>query len=178
MKTKDDFFLDKMKSVRPIKKKNRIKKEIKKYTKYTTTLTKKEPKESPETKKHSVFNIETGHINKNLKRGRITIDKKIDLHGKTLGQAEKIFVQSIKNNYYENRRCLLFVTGKGLGLGKKNSPTELQKSPKLFYGKIRSAFMDWTKKTSLSKFILSAEIAKPEHGGDGAFCVYLRKKKN
>ena len=81
MKTKDDFFLDKMKSVRPIKKKNRIKKEIKKYTKNTTTLTKKEPKESSEIKKHSVFNIETGHINKNLKRGRITIDKKIDLHG-------------------------------------------------------------------------------------------------
>ena len=53
-----------------------------------------------------------------------------------------------------------------------------KKSPKLFYGKIREAFLEWVKKPELAKYILTTEKADFKHGGDGAFYVYLRKNKN
>ena len=52
------------------------------------------------------------------------------------------------------------------------------KKPKLYHGVIRSAFFNWVKSKNFSKYILSFEQASIEHGGDGAFYVYLRKNKN
>ena len=69
----------------------------------------------------------------------------------------------------------MFITGKGLFKVKKNNDYD---SPKLYYGIIRNAFKEWVKSTKLSRLILSYENASIEHGGDGAFYVYLRKKKN
>ena len=37
--------------------------------------------------------------------------------------------------------------------------------------------LEWVKKPELAKYILSIEKAKIEHGGDGAFYVFLRRKK-
>ena len=73
------------------------------------------------------------------------------------------------------QRCLLFVTGKGLFKIKNNTN---ENKPKLYHGVIRSAFSEWAKSNKFSKYILSFEQATIDHGGDGAFYVYLRKKKN
>jgi DNA-nicking Smr family endonuclease len=43
---------------------------------------------------------------------------------------------------------------------------------------IRNAFNSWVISNKFAKYILSYEKASFEHGGDGAFYVYLRKKKN
>ena len=70
---------------------------------------------------------------------------------------------------------MLIVTGKGLfKAGYHKEGEEL----KLYYGVIRAAFLSWVKSKQFSKQILSFEQASMEHGGDGAFYVYLRKKKN
>ena len=53
-------------------------------------------------------------MNKRLKKGKIPINKKIDFHGLRLEQAKKIFFEIIHECYYSNKRCLLFVTGKGV----------------------------------------------------------------
>jgi len=177
MTQENDFFLEKMKGVKPIRKKNKIKKSIKKHLYKSKPPITKPPKQKTTPKEKMTYNIEPGQIYKNLKRGRANIDKKIDLHGKTLVQAQDIFSESVKNSYHENKRLLLFITGKGLSLSRGSRPTEPQDTPKLFYGKIRAAFMTWVNNPTLSKYILSAEGAKHEHGGDGAFYVYLRKKK-
>ena len=50
--------------------------------------------------------------------------------------------------------------------------------PKLYHGIIRSSFVEWARSKKFSKYILSFEQASIEHGGDGAFYVYLRKNKN
>ena len=43
-----------------------------------------------------------------------SIDKKIDFHGKILSQAEDKFQKTVIESYKQKKRCLLFITGKGL----------------------------------------------------------------
>ena len=177
----EDYFLQNIKGVKPIKEKNRIKKKINKVPKkiIEKSKLKKEKTTTKETKKYhrSEFLMEFGKTNKKLKSGKIFIDKKIDFHGKTLSEAEIFFKNSVIENYKKQKRCLLFITGKGLN--KRNySDSDLQEKPKLFYGRIRSAFLNWVKKPEFGKFILTVENANMENGGDGAFFVYLRKKSN
>ena len=112
-------------------------------------------------------------MNKKLKKGKIPIDKKIDFHGMTVFEAERLFSQTVITCYENNFRNLLFVTGKGV-LKKHN---ENLHQVKLYYGKIRGGFFSWVKKNELQKYILTVEQASIEHGADGAFFVYLRKKK-
>ena len=49
---------------------------------------------------------------------------------------------------------------------------------KLYYGKIRSSFLDWTRIAEIQAKILNVEQAPAKYGGDGAFLIYLRKNKN
>jgi len=109
---------------------------------------------------------------------RLEKDKKVDFHGKILSQAEDEFQKTVVESYKHKKRCLLFITGKGLHKQKNLFDDSLNKSPKLFYGKIREAFLEWVKKPELAKYILTTEKASFAHGGDGAFYVYLRKNKN
>ena len=113
-----------------------------------------------------------------LKKGQIPIDKKIDFHGKILSQAEDEFHKTVIESYKQKKRCLLFITGKGLNKQQNLFDDKPNKVPKLFYGKIRGAFLEWIRKPELAKYILTTEKADFEHGGDGAFYVYLRKNKN
>ena len=183
-KQNEDAFSKYLEGVRPIKKKNNIKKTIKKTPKHLISVKNKiQNKEDREkktkdnkVKKSNKYALEFGISNKKLRKGKIPIDKKIDLHGKTISQAENIFFETVYNNYYQNKRCLLFITGKGLVNKNKDTKEMFQGTPKLFYGKIRESFMRWVTKPELLKFILSVERASTKDGGDGAFYVYLRKK--
>ena len=181
MTTEDkDVFLKSIKGVRPIKKSSKIQKKIKNTPSH---LIKKKPitkelrtntVEEKNININKIFIIEKGKINKELRRGSIPIDKKIDFHGKSLVEAENQFINTITNSFKEKQRCILFITGKGLRKTVEND----NNTPKLFYGKIRNSFLDWIKKPELSKYILSVEKAGLKQGGDGAFYVYLRKNKN
>ena len=181
MNNENEFFLKKMKGVTPIKKNNTIlnnktrakNKIIKKKTK-ETKLTSPEPKTN-QSFKNSNFVLERINIRKNIKKNVFKIDKKIDFHGKTLLEAEEIFSSTVLNCYRSGYRCLLFITGKGLF---KTKNKEENNEPKLYHGVIREAFSSWVKSKQFSKLILSFEQASIEHGGDGAFFVYLRKNKS
>ena len=181
MSEEEDYFLQNIKGVEPIKKKNKIRKHIKKAPKNiiekntlntTKTVTKQTSKEKP------IFALEFGQTNKKLKSGKISIDKKVDFHGKTLSEAEDLFMNVVFESYKKQKRCLLFITGKGMNKKNYLKSGIDESKPKLFYGKIRSAFLNWVKKPELTKFILTIEKANLENGGDGAFFVYLRKKTN
>ena len=177
----NDLFLKQMKGVTPIKKNNRTpniktgnkNKIIKKKTKPTNINTLGVEKKA-ETK-HSHFALERVNIRKNIKKNILKIDKKVDFHGAGLLEAEEIFSSTIIDCFKKNNRCILFVTGKGLFKTKNNN---YNNNPKLYHGVIRAAFFDWVKSKRFSKHILSFGPASAEHGGDGAFYVYLRKNKN
>ena len=149
MKEKDkEAFLKSIKGTSPILKKNTLSKPIPKIKKSLSSVTPiKEdgPKttlnfEPPKPKK-SIFKIEKTQINKKLKKGKIPIDKKIDFHGLSVFEAEKLFLKTIDYSYKKNLRCLLFITGKGIL--KKDEDTST--APKLYYGKIRTNFFSWLK---------------------------------
>ena len=170
-----------MKGVTPIKKNNKLfrkkindkNKVIKKKIK-PTNIKSLEVKKKRETK-HSHFALENVNIKKNIKKNILKIDKKIDFHGRGLLEAEETFSSTIVECFNKNKRCLLFVTGKGLF---KTKDHNYNNEPKLYHGVIRAAFFNWVKSKKFSKHILSFEQASIEHGGDGAFYVYLRKNKN
>jgi len=183
MNGSDDFFLKLMKGVSPIKKSKRIKKEtpgprIKTNKSNTDPKTKKTTDKIIKTKTHtkkSEFSLESINIKKNIKKGSFKIDKKIDFHGKTLLESEEQFSNVVVSCYNDGIRCLLFITGKGVF---KTRNSDWEDKPKLYHGVIRSALIGWVKSSKFSKYILSCEPASFEDGGDGAFYVYLRKKKN
>jgi len=180
MNNSDDFFLKQMKGVNPIKKNNRIKKEDLKtnHKSEKKNIAKQNKIIAPNfstTIKNSEFFLEKIDLKKGIKKKSLHIDKKIDFHGKSLLESEEQFNNTIIESYNNGQRCLLFVTGKGLFKSKNYEESD---KPKLYHGIIRSSFVEWVRLKKFSKYILSFEQASIEHGGDGAFYVYLRKNKN
>ena len=183
MRKKDkDAFLRSITGTKPIQKKDNIKKNISKNENLNTEniKTKKiviknlvEPKIITTGKKENNKNkIEITKINKKLKKGKIPPDKKIDFHGMSLIEAEELLCNTVISCYNTNKRCILFVTGKGVN----KKETDYRNETRLYYGKIRSTFSSWIRKPEIEKYILSVEQASMEFGADGAFFVYLRKK--
>ena len=176
---KDDLFLKKMKGVKPLKngenttnrnKSFPLKKTIKPKTDEENVIHESDVKTK---KKHSKFDLLFGDINKDLKRGKIKIDRRLDLHGYSLDEAYLRFKKEVIKTYNQNKRCLLIITGKGVHKKLEDS-NEIE--PKLFYGKIKNSITSWIKEEDLKKYILTYQDAGFEHGGDGAIFVYLRKK--
>jgi len=177
-----DLFESTLNDVVPLKKSKNVKiEQLKKPYKEKLIETKKvkiEIKEISQTKKDNIkinkYNEtinQNANILKKLKKGKIKIDKKVDLHGYTLKEAEEKFYDEISSSYLEDRRCILFITGMGLG---RMATTSTNK--KLFYGKIRSNIQNWAEKPEHKNKILSYTRAHISHGGEGSFYVYLRKK--
>jgi DNA-nicking Smr family endonuclease len=99
-----------------------------------------------------------------LKSGDLAIEGKIDLHGHTLESAYMLLTNFINNSYIQGKRCLLVITGKGL---KKDGSI----------GLIKQSLIDWLNNSSLKDKALAVTQASVKHGGDGAFYIYLKKKK-
>ena len=180
MQNKDeDVFLKSIAGTSPLKKNNKIEKEAPKDNPKKHRVEKKlifnmgNKREEPAIRKQDLSNADFEEIGmrKKIKQGKIKIEKKIDFHGLSLFEAEDLFTNSIKTCYEKNQRCILFVTGKGLT--NKNN----EEKNKLYYGKIRNSFFSWVNKQEAKKYILSYDQATIEFGADGAFFVYLRKKK-
>ena len=183
MKKKDkEAFLRSITGTKPIQKKDNIKKSYLKSESLNTENIKTrkiviknlvEPKIiTTEKKENSKNKIETTRINKKLKKGKIPPDRKIDFHGMSLIEAEELLCNTVINCYNTNKRCILFVTGKGVN----KKETDFREETRLYYGKIRGAFSSWIRKPEIEKYILGIEQASMEFGADGAFFVYLRKK--
>ena len=175
----EDIFLKKMRGVKPFKKdkefvsnknskKNKIKKEDKKENIYIEKI------KSENKKINSDFVLSFGDLNKDLKKGKIKIDRRLDFHGFSLLDAYDKFKDEVIKNYNKNNRCLLIITGKGIH---KKSDNLDKDQPKLYYGRIKNSIIDWINEEGLKKYILTFQDAGIEHGGDGAIFVYLRKKK-
>lgn len=185
-----DFFEEVLSDVKKLKKKHKSKKIniSKNIVKNKSIKEILESKEIKATKEKSAKNkyenlqilklqkrkliIEDGKdFYKKIKKRKIKINKKLDLHGLTLKEAEKIFDDEIHSSYFLGKRCLLIITGKGIREQNNNYGT-----PILYYGKIRKEIKKWIKKKINSEKILYFTQAGPEHGGDGSFYIYLRKK--
>ena len=113
--------------------------------------------------------------NKDLefKKKNFNSTRSIDLHGYTLDRAHEACKEFIFKSYADKINKLIIVTGKGLHSENEKNPYASKDLSILKY-----SVPNYIKKNlDLMSLIREISDAKIEDGGEGAFYVYLRKKK-
>jgi len=95
---------------------------------------------------------------KGVRRGKVSIDSKIDLHDLTQAQAKPALQRSIIRASNRNYKCLLVITGKGTRGD----------------GILRRSFVGWIEDPTIRPFIATYAQAHIRHGGSGAWYVFLK----
>jgi len=157
------------KKVTPLGKKHNLLKK----SKDQPTLKKRESKEKFETDFFFSENEDRKLLEKNtlkkIKKGKLKIESKLDLHGFTIEESKEKVVNFILRNYQRKKRMLLLITGKG----KRLSVAEGWRGT----GKLKKNVPIWLNSVQLSKYILWFDSANHENGGEGALMIYLKKIK-
>lgn len=105
-----------------------------------------------------------------LKRGKLEPDVRIDLHGMTLDRARSALVAFILNAHARDHRLVLVITGKGKR-SEDRGPIPTQP------GALRHQVPHWLGAPPLSQAVLQIAQAHRRHGGEGAYYVYLRRRR-
>lgn len=99
-----------------------------------------------------------------LTRGKLPIDGRLDLHGMTQADAHAALIRFIGVSRGLGRRCVLIITGKG-------------RSSREEGGVLRRQVPLWLNQAGLRTQILAFNYSQPQHGGDGALYVLLRRQR-
>ncbi len=108
-----------------------------------------------------------------LRRGQINIDGRLDLHGHTQADAHRALHVFITASYRAGRRCVLVITGKG---GPRDD-VDGGFMPDRDSGVLRRNLPRWLGEGAVRQLVLRIETARPQHGGEGAYYVLLRRKR-
>ena len=108
-----------------------------------------------------------------LKSGRLNPSRTLDLHGLRYDSAKSKVIIFLSAAFKDDHRLVLIITGKGKKLDLTQSFFEKEPS-----GVLKKYFPSWLENIKIKSMILNVTSAHPSHGGDGAFYVYLRKKKS
>jgi len=95
---------------------------------------------------------------KKVRRGRVDVDAKIDLHDMTQAEAKPALFKAVMRASNRNYKCVLVVTGKGLRLD----------------GVLRRNFPYWIQDPQIRPLIATYAQAHIRHGGSGAWYVFLK----
>lgn len=98
-----------------------------------------------------------------LRRGSVAIGGRLDLHGMTRAEAHRAVGRFLPALAARGARIALVITGKG-GRGASGE------------GVLRAELPRWLGDGALAEAVLAWRPAAPQHGGDGAFYVLLRRK--
>ena len=123
----------------------------------------------PKYKADSSYQLD-GRTNARFTKGKITIDACLDLHDLTVSRAKVAFERFIAQQHKAGARVVLVVTGKGRHIAKDdfNRPRS---------GVIRESLRDWAQAVPLCDIVLKVAVAQRQHGGAGAYYVYLRRRR-
>ena len=98
--------------------------------------------------------------------------RSLDLHGKTLDEANQIIENFIRNSYEDKVHKLIIVTGKGLHSSNEKDPY-ISKD----LGILKHSIPNFLKNNvELMELISNISEASIEDGGSGAFYIFLKKK--
>ena len=104
-----------------------------------------------------------------------TIIKKtrsLDLHGKTLDEANSIIEKFIKKSYEEKVQKLIIITGKGLHSNNEKDPYVSKE-----LGILKYSIPEFVRNNkNLMQIISNISEASVKDGGTGAFYIFLKKK--
>ena len=108
----------------------------------------------------------SGH--KKVRRGKLDIDARIDLHGMRQIEAQTALTGIISRTRAAQGRCILVVTGKGRPV----DPGEDFITPQP--GVIRRRLPEWLAGSGIREHVAGYAPASPRDGGSGAFYVLLK----
>ena len=98
--------------------------------------------------------------------------RSLDLHGKTLDEANQIIENFIRKSYEDKVHKLIIVTGKGLHSSNEKDPYVSKD-----LGILKYSIPNFLKNnTELMELISNISEASVEDGGSGAFYIFLKKK--
>ena len=96
-----------------------------------------------------------------LRRGKMPIEGRLDLHGLTQAQAQSALNQFVSSAAVVGKRHLLVITGKGLSKGGE--------------GILRHRVPEWLCRGDLARHVLAFSYAQKRDGEHGALYVLLRR---
>nr|WP_247651134.1 Smr/MutS family protein [Roseovarius autotrophicus] len=105
-----------------------------------------------------------------LRRGKLTPEARIDLHGMTLDQAHGALSGFILRAHGQGKRLVLVVTGKGKDRD-DGGPIPVR------HGVLRHNVPHWLRVPPLGPLVLQIAEAHISHGGGGAYYVYLKRQR-
>ena len=109
--------------------------------------------------------------NKNL---ILSKTKKIDLHGYSLTEANKVISKFIIDSFNKKLKKLLVVTGKGSRSKSYDNPYLSEKLSQLKY-----SIPEYIKNDeNLNKIVRKISQADRDEGGDGAIYIFLKNNRN
>ena len=98
--------------------------------------------------------------------------RSLDLHGKTLDEANQIIENFIRKSYEDKVHKLIIITGKGLHSSNEKDPYVSKD-----LGILKYSIPNFLKNnTELMELISNISEASIEDGGSGAFYIFLKKK--
>lgn len=98
-----------------------------------------------------------------FRRGKLPIDGRLDLHGLYQDAAHAALNDFIASSAATGRRVVLVITGRGSREGS---------------GVLRARLPDWLNQPPCRAHVLAFNRAQPQHGGDGAFYVLLKRRRD
>jgi DNA-nicking Smr family endonuclease len=109
----------------------------------------------------------SGH--KKVRRGKLDIDARIDLHGMRQIEAQTALAGIVARTRAQNGRCILVVTGKGRPI----DPGEDYITPQP--GVIKRRLPEWLGVSGIREHVSGYAPANAKDGGSGAFYVLLKR---
>lgn len=106
---------------------------------------------------------------RDLKRGKLKPEARIDLHGMTAARAHDALAGFIARARANGVRLVLVITGKGRSSDPEEDPRRM--------GVLRHAVPQWLGMPALARHVLQVVPASGRHGGGGAYYVYLRRQR-
>ena len=99
-----------------------------------------------------------------FRKGKLAIEGKIDLHGRTQQDAHDDLLAFLRRAHAAGKRNVLVVTGKGMTTSKT--------------GILRQAVPRWLNEPAFRALVLAFDYAEPQHGGEGALYVLLKRVRD
>jgi DNA-nicking Smr family endonuclease len=105
-----------------------------------------------------------------LKRGRLDVEARLDLHGHTQAEAHPALDAFLAGAQSSGKRCVLIVTGKG-----RARQTDIETGFERPTGVLKDMVPHWLNQAPNRARILSFTHAREADGGSGALYVLLKK---
>lgn len=112
-----------------------------------------------------------------VRSGRVQIEARIDLHGMRQSKAHAELRAFLHRCYARKLQWVLVITGKGSSRREDEDSEHFDMWSRRESGVLRRNVPRWLEEPDLRPLIISYTTAAPQHGGEGALYIHLRRAK-